>query len=291
MIDTARYFPSALLPACLKGFPAVTEPSVLYAAVDGFATITLDSPGNRNAISERMLGELRASLRSAAADDQVRAIVLAHTGNTFCAGADLSVADGETRTPAQISAATTRQMTELLRDMLELPKPIVACINGHVRAGGMGIVAACDLAVAGPQSSFALTEARLGLAPAIISLTLLPRLNSRAASRYFLTGEQFGGPQAQEMGLITLAAADANAAANELIAELGKGSPQGLAESKALTTHDILHAFDERAEKLSVLSAKLFTSPDAAEGILSFLQRRPPNWVLGHAPVAAGEKS
>lgn len=269
----------------------MTEPSVLYAAVDGFATITLDSPGNRNAISERMLGEFRESLQAAAADDEVRAIVLAHTGNTFCAGADLSVADGETRTPAEISAATTRQMAELLRDMLELPKPIVACINGHVRAGGMGIVAACDLAVAGPESSFALTESRLGLAPAIISLTLLPRLSPRAASRYFLTGEKFEGPEAQEMGLITLAAADANAATNDLIAELGKASPQGLAESKALTTRDILHEFDVRAEELSVLSAKLFTSPDAAEGILSFLQRRPPKWVLGHAPVATSETS
>jgi enoyl-CoA hydratase len=267
----------------------VSERSVFYAVVDGFASVTLDSPGNGNAISERMLTQLREAVRSAAADPNVRALVLAHTGNTFCAGADLSVAVGETRTPAEISAATTRRMTELLRDMLELPKPVVACINGHVRAGGMGIVAACDLAVAGPESSFALTESRLGLAPAIVSLTLLPRLSSRAASRYFLTGEKFDAARAEEIGLITLAAEDANAAANDLIAELGKASPQGLAESKALTTYDILKQFDARADELAALSAKLFTSPDAAEGILSFLQRRPPAWALGYPPMAVAE--
>jgi enoyl-CoA hydratase len=256
----------------------VPEQRVRYQVADGFATVVLDSPRNRNAISERLLTELRAALRSAAEDAAVRAVVLTHTGNTFCAGADLAVAQGETRSPAEISDATTRAMAGLLRAMLELPKPIVARIDGHVRAGGMGVVAACDLAVAGPASTFALTEARLGVAPAIISLTLLPRLHSRAASRYFLTGERFSSSVARDIGLVTIAADDTDAAVKDLLAQFAAASPQGLAESKRLTTQPILEGFDKRADELAGLSARLFNSAEAHEGILAFLQKRPPKW-------------
>ncbi|CAJ1499332.1 enoyl-CoA hydratase family protein [[Mycobacterium] holstebronense] len=243
---------------------------------DGSARLTLDSPHNRNALSSKLVAQLHAGLRDAAADPNVRVVVLSHTGGTFCAGADLSEATGGD--PGELAADRAREMAALLRAIVESPRPVIAAVNGHVRAGGMGLVGACDLAVAGPASTFALTEARIGVAPSIISLTLLPKLAPRAAARYYLTGEKFGAAEAAAIGLITLAAEDVDAAVAGLVANLRLGSPQGLAASKALTTAAVLAGFDRDAEPLSVASARMFVSDEAREGMLAFLQKRPPSW-------------
>jgi len=123
-----------------------------------------------------------------------------------------------------------------------------------------------------------LTEARIGVAPSIISLTLLPKMTARAAGRYFLTGEKFDAAAAADIGLITLAADDVDATVTSLTAAIGKASPQGLAASKALTTAPLLAAFDRDAETLTEQSARLFVSEEAREGMLAFLQKRPPKW-------------
>ncbi|MEB3071106.1 enoyl-CoA hydratase family protein [[Mycobacterium] vasticus] len=246
---------------------------------DGSARLTLDSPHNRNALSSRLVAQLHAGLRDAAADPNVRVVVLGHTGNTFCAGADLSEASGAPdASPGDLAADRAREMAALMRAIVESPRPVIAAVDGHVRAGGMGLVGACDLAVAGPASTFALTEARIGVAPSIISLTLLPKLTPRAAARYYLTGEKFGAAEAAAIGLITLAAEDIDAAVAGLVADLRLGSPQGLAASKALTTAAVLAGFDRDAERLSVASAGMFVSEEAREGMLAFLQKRPPSW-------------
>lgn len=239
---------------------------------DRIATITLDSPANRNALSRRLVSELLQRLEAAAGDDAARAVVLTHTGGTFCSGADLSEAS------AGGMAEGTTALLKLLRTIVALPKPVVARVDGHVRAGGLGLVAACDIAVASQPSSFAFSEARLGLAPAIISLTVLPRLDSRSASRYFLTGEKFDGATAARIGLVTVGAPDVDAALAEVLTGLRAGSPQGLAESKKLVTAALLTALDERGQAMAGLSARLFASPEAAEGMTAFLQRRPPVW-------------
>jgi enoyl-CoA hydratase len=258
----------------------MTEQQILvrYEAEAGVARLTLDSPHNRNALSSALVSQLHAGLREALADPGVRVVVLGHTGNTFCAGADLSEATEEPVDPEGPVAGRARALAGLLRAIVEMPKPVIAAVDGHVRAGGMGLVSACDLAVGGPQSTFALTEARLGVAPAIISLTVVPRLTSRAASRYFLTGEKFGAAQAEAMGLITVAAADVAAEVAELVAALRQGSPQGLAESKKLVTASVLAAFDAQADELASASARLFASEEAREGMTAFLQRRAPRW-------------
>ncbi|WP_046300996.1 MULTISPECIES: enoyl-CoA hydratase family protein [unclassified Mycobacterium] len=246
---------------------------------DGSARLTLDSPHNRNALSSKLVAQLHAGLRDAAADPDVRVVVLSHTGNTFCAGADLSEASGEPGdSPGDLAADRARELAALLRAIVESPRPVIAAVDGHVRAGGMGLVGACDLAVAGPASTFALTEARIGVAPSIISLTLLPKLSPRAAARYYLTGEKFGAAEAAAIGLITLAAEDVGATVADLVANLRLGSPQGLAASKALTTAAVLAGFDRDAEPLSVASARMFVSDEAREGMLAFLQKRPPSW-------------
>ena len=258
----------------------MTDRYVRYDVTDGAATLTLDSPHNRNALSGELTAELRQGLADAAADPGVRAVVLTHTGGTFCAGADLGEASaaGAEPDPAVIAGQRSRSMTGLLRAIVELPKPVIGRIDGHVRAGGMGLAGACDIVVAGPKSTFALTEARLGLAPSIVSLTLLPRLTSRAAGRYFLTGEKFGPAEAERLGLVTIAAQDPAAATETLLAELRQCSPQGLAESKPLTTAAILAGFDAEAERLAAQSARLFGSPEALEGMTAFLQKRAPRW-------------
>jgi enoyl-CoA hydratase len=252
-----------------------------YAGPDAcggpLARLTLNSPHNRNALSTALVSQLHEGLRDAAADSAVRVVVLGHAGGTFCAGADLSEAGGGD--PYDMAVTRAREMTALLRAILECPLPVIVAINGHVRAGGFGLVGACDIAVAGPRSTFALTEARIGVAPAIISLTLLPRMSARAAARYYLTGEAFDAGQAAEIGLITMAADDVDAAVASLVAQVGRGSPQGLAASKALTTAAVLEGFDRDAERLTEESARLFVSDQAREGMLAFLQKRPPSWV------------
>ena len=240
---------------------------------DGIATLTLDSPAKRNALSAQLVGELTAHLSVAGVDPGVRAVVLTHSGSTFCAGADLAESAREGG-PMQ----GTERLVGLLRQIIELPKPVVAVVDGNVRAGGLGLLGACDLAFVSRSSSFAFTEVRLGVAPAIISLTVLPRLTDRSASRYFLTGERFDADEAARIGLVTQAVDDDWAAADPVLDAFLACSPQGLAETKALLTGDLLAAFDDRAEDLAHLSARLFASDEAREGITAFLEKRPPSW-------------
>ncbi|MFE3400162.1 enoyl-CoA hydratase family protein [Streptomyces anulatus] len=233
----------------------------------GVTTLTLDSPANRNALSAPLVGELRAALAACAADDTVRAVLLTHTGTTFCAGADL-------KAPPDPEA-----FVGLMREIVALPRPVVARVAGHVRAGGLGLLAACDIAVAGPASTFALTESRLGLAPAVISLTLLPRLDRTAANRYYLTGERFDAAEAARISLVTEAAEDIDQALVPILDGLRRASPQGLAASKELVTATVLRSFDQYAEDLVARSAALFASDEAREGMTAFLERRDPAWV------------
>jgi enoyl-CoA hydratase len=248
--------------------------AVHYALDRGIATITLDAPDNRNALSSALVGELTGHLTAAAGDAAARAVVLTHTGGTFCAGADLKEQAGEGG-----PAAGTERMLALLRTIVELPKPVIARIDGHVRAGGIGVVGACDVALAGPAATFAFTEVRLGLTPAIISLTTLSRTSERAAARYYLTGETFGAAAAAAAGLVTAAPDDLDAELARVCDALRGCSPQGLAETKPLTTAAVRARFAADSEAMRALSQRLFESDEAREGMRAFLEKRPPRWV------------
>ncbi|WP_217206651.1 enoyl-CoA hydratase family protein [Streptomyces sp. AC550_RSS872] len=234
----------------------------------GVETLTLDSPGNRNALSAALVGELTDALTDCAKDADVRAIVLTHTGNTFCAGADL-------RDPPPPDG-----LVALLRQIVELPKPVVARVTGHVRAGGLGLLAACDISAASARAGFAFTEVHIGVAPAVISLPLLPRTDPRALARYYLTGERFGAPEAARIGLLTVAGEDVDAALTPVLDGLRRASPRALAETKALLTAKVLETFDRDAADLTALSARLFSSAQAREGMTAFLERRDPEWAV-----------
>ncbi|MFI5689156.1 enoyl-CoA hydratase family protein [Streptomyces sp. NPDC051636] len=234
----------------------------------GTETLSLDSADTRNALSAALVGELADALTDCARDTGVRAVVLTHTGTTFCAGADL-------RDPPHPDA-----LVQLLRQIVETRKPVVARVTGHVRAGGLGLLAACDIAVASTGADFAFTEVRLGVAPAVISLPVLPRTDPRALARYYLTGERFDATEATRIGLLTAAGDDVDAVLEPILDGLRRSSPQGLAETKQLLTARVLEAFDRDAADLTALSAQLFSSAQAREGMTAFLERRDPSWVL-----------
>jgi enoyl-CoA hydratase/carnithine racemase len=238
------------------------------------ATITLDSPHNRNALSVRLQSELSEHLTTAADDTKVRVVVLTHTGGTFCAGADMSEA------VAVGMEEGARSMLALLRQIVALPKPVIAAVRGHVRAGGIGLVGACDVAVVSVDSTYAFTEALLGLTPAVISLTTLSRLSERDAALKYLAGTRFDGAEAARAGLVTRAvpADELDSALDAVVADLAKASPQGLRETKALLNRGLLERIDDQGGDLAALSARLFGSDEGREGMLAFRERRPPSW-------------
>ncbi len=247
---------------------------VHYGVGDQVATLTLDSPHNRNALSRQLVAELSGRLAEAAADPSARVIVIAHTGRVFCAGADLTEAGSQSMTRANTA------MLALLTAIVDTAKPVIARITGHVRAGGMGIVGACDLAVASDTASFAFTEARIGLAPAMISLTTQDLLTPRAAARYYLTGATFGPHEAVQAGFITIGSTNENldARLGQLLDEIRETSPQGAAETKRLLTRGRRQRLAQESSAMTELSARLFASAEAQEGIHAFLEKRPPSW-------------
>ncbi len=243
---------------------------VHYDVADGIAAITLDSPHNRNALSRQLVGELFERLETAAGDDAARVVVLRSADRVFCSGADLSeAADGSMTEGA-------RALVDLQRVILTHPKPVVTRLVGPVRAGGLGIVAASDLVICGDDVTFALTESRLGLAPAVISLTLLPRLTSRAAYDTFLTGRGFDAVEAAAMGLVTKAVppGEVDAEVDAACAELLKAHPQGLRETKKVLARDVLAYLEANADDMVELSARLFGSDEAREAMLAFLTKK-----------------
>ncbi|WP_116953389.1 enoyl-CoA hydratase-related protein [Jiangella endophytica] len=243
---------------------------VRYERVGGdgraHARVTLDSDRNRNALSARLLDELRSALLRSAEDD-VRAVVIQADGPVFCSGADLAEAhrDG--------MATSARDLAGTLRTILTLPLPVVARVHGPVRAGGIGIVAACDVAVAADDVTYAFTEARLGLAPAVISLTVLPRMTPRTAGLTFLTAGPFDGRFAVDSGLITLAVpgSELDEAVDGVVGDLVAAEPQGLRETKRLLNTEALRYLDDHQPAMVDLSARLFGSEIARAHMARFL--------------------
>jgi methylglutaconyl-CoA hydratase len=243
---------------------------VHYRVDDHVASLVLDSQHNRNALSRQLVSELYDGLATAEADEDVKVVLVRAEGRTFCSGADLSEAsaDGMERAAGVL--------VELQRRIATLPKPVVTRVHGNVRAGGIGIVAASDIAVSAFDATYAFTEVRLGLTPAAISLSVLPRMSDRSAALTFLTGEVFTGRDAERMGLVTKAVAEEelNLEVDEICASLAQGNPQGLRETKLLLGRPLVERIDAYGEDLARLSARLFGSDEAKAAMQAFLNRR-----------------
>jgi len=266
-----------------NGGGAADRPMVLVDRAGPVVTLTLDSPHNRNALSVRLLGELLAALREAQDDLDVRVVVLTGTGTVFCSGMDLqerlhgpAAPDGETdNAPPASDDERPATLPEVLTCLVGLPQPVVARVNGHVRAGGMGLVAASDMAVAGPSATFAFTEVRVGVAPAVIAVPALRVMGRRAFARYGLTGEVFGAAEAAAAGLLTAVSDDVDGWVDAVVRSCLRSSPTAVAATKGLLADG---RWDDAMAAAESLSDELFASPDGAEGMAAFLDKRPPRW-------------
>ena len=236
---------------------------VTAVVVGGIATITLDSPANRNALSQQLLGDLHAALDTAE-QAEARVVVLTHTAPVFCAGADL-----KERAAGKVDSTSYVRAIERLGT---IAAPVIAAVDGPVRAGGLGVMAACDLVVVNTSITFALTEVRIGVAPAIVSAPLLQRCNWSKLAAPFLTGEVFDAGRALEMGLVTHVTDDVAATVDELSRDILLGGPKAVAATKRL-----LRGTHTMAE-LQALSESLFTSEEGREGMAAFAEKRSPSW-------------
>jgi methylglutaconyl-CoA hydratase len=255
-----------------------TPDQVVRAAVSGgIATITLDSPTNRNALSSALIAQLMQALAAARDDDTVRAIVLTHTGPVFCSGADLK----ETAAAAATGAVPAGRLGAVLEAIWDSPKPVVARVGGPARAGGLGLIAAADLAVCTTEATFAFSEVRIGVIPAVISATVLRRLSSRTAAELYLTGDVFDGTRAAAIGLVNRAvpADELDQAVAAYAASLVLGAPGALAGAKELLRRPAGVTLGDELADLTAVSVRYFGSAEGREGIAAFREKRPASWV------------
>ncbi|GID93293.1 enoyl-CoA hydratase-related protein [Amorphoplanes digitatis] len=243
----------------------------------GIATVTLDSPANRNALSALLMRELLDALGAALTDTEVRAVVISHTGPVFCSGADLK----ETAEARETGRIPAELLADVLAAIWEFPKPVLARIAGPARAGGLGLIAAADIAVCTRDATFAFSEVRLGVIPAVISATVLPRLAPRAAAEFYLTGDVFDGTRAAEIGLVTAAveADGLDAAVAAYAGALVRGGPLALAGTKQLLRRPAADTIRADLADLSARSAGYFRSAEGREGVAAFREKRPASWV------------
>ncbi|MCX7902212.1 MAG: enoyl-CoA hydratase/isomerase family protein, partial [Burkholderiaceae bacterium] len=228
------------------------------------------------------------------ADADVRAIVLAARGPAFCAGADLDWMRKAAQYTAEENRADARRMAAMLRTIYECPKPTIARVHGDVYAGGMGLVAACDIAIAAQSASFCLSETRLGLIPAVISPYVVRAMGANMARRYFLTAEKFDAAEAFRIGFVHDIVVDEelDARINTLLGQLMLTSAHAVAEAKRLVREIAGRPIDEAlaadtAERIAAIRA----SDDAREGVRAFLEKRKPRWVAQwEAEQAAARK-
>jgi methylglutaconyl-CoA hydratase len=242
------------------------------------ARLELDSPANRNALSVQLLADLADAIARAESDPAVRVLVLGHTGTAFCSGADLKE-QAAARQRGQ-AAPGVAALAPLLIQLQDCPKPVVCAVGGAARAGGVGLVAACDIAIAAEPASFATGEVRLGVAPAVISAVVLPKIGRTAGARLFLTGEAIGAREAQTIGLVSevVLESDLESAVARVVDALLQAHPHALAATKQILRDVPAMSRDEAFSAMAGLSARLFASAEAAEGMYAFLERRLPDW-------------
>ena len=256
--------------------------ALTLAVNDRIARITLTRPEVRNAFNDEVIQQLKAAFESVGANSDVRAVVLAAEGPAFCAGADLNWMRRMADYTRDENIADAGQLAAMLKAIYECPKPTIAAVQGDVFAGGMGLVAACDMAVSVRTATYCLSEVKLGLIPATISPYVIRAMGARAAHRYFLTAERFSAQEAHRIGFVhELVDADAlEAKVNELAQALVSASPAAVRACKKLV-QDVAQREIDAALIASTVEgiADIRASDEGREGVASFLQKRKPSWL------------
>lgn len=249
----------------------------------GVVLITMNRPQRHNALSAALIDALSAALDAAAGDPATRVVVLGGEGSSFCAGADIDEMRRAAEATLEDNERDARRLAALLRQLDTLPCPTLARVQGNAFGGALGLVAACDLAIGSELAVFALSEVRLGIAPAMISPYLLRAIGERQARRYFLTGERFPAARAEQVGLLHQAvpAESLDATVAEAVAGLLLGAPGAQAEAKRLirrVTGRAERVDEALAEESATWIAALRAAPEGREGLAAFLEKRPASW-------------
>lgn len=260
----------------------MTHETIDLHVQQGVAVMWLNRPDVRNAFNETLIAELDATVATLAADDAVRAIVLAGHGPAFCAGADLNWMRKMAGYSREENEADAGKLAAMLRRLHDCPKPTIARVHGAAFAGGMGLVAACDVAVASTEATFCLSEVKLGLIPATISPYVIRAMGERAAARYFLTAEVFDAAEAYRVGFVQelCPPEELDATVNELLGRFMAASPQALGDAKRLL-HDVAGRpiDDALVADTARRIADSRASEDGREGVSAFLGKRKPRWM------------
>ena len=256
------------------------DASVLLRVESGVATITLNRAEAKNRLDADSMALLLEHLRATAEDTAVRVVILTGSGTTFCSGADLSGALAATS--GGFASGGTSGLVDVLVAMLDHPKPIIARVQGHVAGGGNGLVAACDIAVASADAKFAFSEVRVGVAPAIISVVCLQVMHRRDAQELLLTGERVSADRVRRAGLVTqvVEADGLDGAVTAYVDQLAQGGPEAVTRTKELLRRVPAMTRDDAFAWTAEVSAGLFTSAEAREGMTAFIEKRKPEWTL-----------
>jgi methylglutaconyl-CoA hydratase len=247
---------------------------------DAIATITLNRPDKRNAISAAMIADLQSALDAIEKNHSIRVAILTGAGKAFCAGMDLEMLSAIAKQSPTENQEDSRRIAKMLRRIWSFPRPLIAAVNGAAYAGGCGIATLCDFTLATPEAKFGYTEVKIGFLPAIVSVFLTRQIGEKRSRDLLLTGRIIGAQEAKDFGLVTqVVPADLLLArANELAAELIAASPGSLTRAKHLLTSAAAPGIDHDLERAILENARIRSTPDFQEGVASFLEKRKPVW-------------
>lgn len=256
------------------------QEATIYEVQAGAAWITLNRPEARNALSAVLVNEVFAHLAAANSDDKVRCIVITGSGSAFCSGADLKSPPGEL-----VAGQQAITYPDLLNAILESPKPVITAVNGPAFAGGIGLVAAADIAITSSEAIYSFSEVRIGVIPAVIAVVCVPKMGRHHTMKLFLTGERFNGENAVNMQLAHRAVPESELmqAVREEIDMINLGGPLAVQEAKKLVRRVDELSIAEGFKETGPWSKRLFESEEGTEGMAAFREKRKPNWMKENA--------
>lgn len=258
--------------------------SIMIEVDDSVGILTLNKAERHNALDEILIAEITRALLELEADQHVRAVVLSSAGKSFCAGADVNAMKRAVTYTSQESLHAARNLSRLLNTLNELSKPTIARVQGPAYGGGVGLIAACDIAVATYDAVFALSEVKLGILPAVVSPYVLAAIGERYCRRYMLSAERFSAAEAYRIGLvheIVPGEEQLDEAISEIVDSLLKNGPHAQAECKALIRVVSGQPIDgTTVEETALRSTRVRSSPEGKEGLAAFLEKRKPNWIV-----------